>query len=61
MPYVTAHAQEMEPEVQRKHINLYVNDYSKGIGEKGERALRTLWSAVELTNSQLGEDLFFRG
>lgn len=61
MPYVTAHAQEMEPEVQRKHINLYVNDYSKGIGAKGERALRTLWSAVELTNNQLGEDLFFRG
>lgn len=51
----------MEPDVQRKHINLYVNGYSKGIGEKGERALRTLWSAVELTNKQLGEELFFRG
>lgn len=37
--YVAAHAQEMDPEVRRKHIGLYVNDYSLDLGEEGRAAV----------------------
>ncbi|MTB50796.1 1,4-dihydroxy-6-naphthoate synthase [Lewinella sp. W8] len=37
--YVAAHAQEMDPEVRRKHINLYVNDFSRDLGPEGRRAV----------------------
>lgn len=40
--YVQAHAQEMSPEVQAKHIALYVNRYSLDIGERGLRAVERL-------------------
>lgn len=40
--YVQLHAQEMEEEVQRKHIELYVNDYSTDAGEVGKNAVATL-------------------
>ncbi len=35
MNYVKEHAQEMSEEVIQKHIELYVNDFSVDIGEKG--------------------------
>lgn len=41
-PYIAAHAQEMSPEVMQKHIDLYVNQYSLEVGERGERAVREL-------------------
>ena len=37
--YVAAHAQEMDPEVRRKHIALYVNDYSLDLGAEGRAAV----------------------
>lgn len=37
--YVAAHAQEMDPEVRRKHIDLYVNDYSLDLGPEGRAAV----------------------
>ena len=40
--YIRAHAQEMDPEVMRSHIGLYVNEYSKGLGEEGAHAVREL-------------------
>ncbi|HSN13809.1 MAG TPA: 1,4-dihydroxy-6-naphthoate synthase [Anaeromyxobacteraceae bacterium] len=40
--YVRRHAQEMDPAVMRQHIDLYVNDYSLGLGEAGRRAVETL-------------------
>lgn len=40
--YVNAHAQTMSEEVMRKHIDLYVNEYSKSLGEKGKEAIRKL-------------------
>ncbi len=44
MPYVRAHATEMSDEVMRKHIDLYVNDYSDDIGEDGIAAVHELFS-----------------
>ena len=39
LPYVRAHAQEMSEEVMYKHIDLYVNQYSVGLGAEGRRAI----------------------
>ena len=38
--YVRQHAQEMDPEVRRRHIELYVNDYTVSLGEEGRAAVR---------------------
>ncbi|HEX9510478.1 MAG TPA: 1,4-dihydroxy-6-naphthoate synthase [Puia sp.] len=40
--YVKQHAQEMDEQVMRQHIDLYVNNYSLSLGEEGEKAVRTL-------------------
>ncbi|RMG57634.1 MAG: 1,4-dihydroxy-6-naphthoate synthase [Bacteroidetes bacterium] len=46
-PYVCAHAQEMEESVMRAHIDLYVNAYSLGLGEKGRAAVRQVLQVGE--------------
>jgi 1,4-dihydroxy-6-naphthoate synthase len=43
MPYVRAHAAEMSESVMRKHIDLYVNEYSNDVGEEGIAAVRELF------------------
>jgi 1,4-dihydroxy-6-naphthoate synthase len=40
--FVRAHAQELDPEVCRRHIALYVNEYSSGLGDEGRAAVETL-------------------
>ena len=40
--YVTAHAQEMDEQVMRQHIDLYVNNYSLSLGSEGEKAVQIL-------------------
>lgn len=40
--YVKAHAQELDPEVRRKHITFFVNDYSLSLGTEGYRAVERL-------------------
>ena len=40
LSFVKEHAQEMDAEVMQKHINLYVNDYSLSLGEKGKAAIQ---------------------
>jgi 5,8-dihydroxy-2-naphthoate synthase len=40
--FVKLHAQEMEEQVMRQHIDLYVNNYSLSLGEDGQKAIRTL-------------------
>lgn len=41
-PYVRAHAQEMDEDVCRRHIGLYVNELSAGLGQEGRRAIEEL-------------------
>ena len=41
--FVRQHAQEMSVEVQRQHIELYVNEFSISLGEKGRQAVRLLF------------------
>jgi 1,4-dihydroxy-6-naphthoate synthase len=40
--YVSCHAEEMSEAVMRQHIDLYVNDFSKDMGETGKNAIETL-------------------
>ena len=42
-PFVTENAQEMDEEVMRQHINLYVNEYTQELGAEGERAIQVLF------------------
>lgn len=44
MPYVREHAQEMSEEVMKKHIELYVNDFSIDLGKKGKEAVEILFN-----------------
>jgi 1,4-dihydroxy-6-naphthoate synthase len=41
--FVRAHAQEMNDEVMRQHIELYVNAYSVDLGPEGRRAVEVLF------------------
>jgi len=43
LPYVRAHAQDMDDEVMFKHIDLYVNQYSVNLGDDGRAAVRALF------------------
>jgi len=43
MPYVREHAQEMSEEVMKKHIALYVNEFSVDLGEQGIKAVELLF------------------
>jgi 1,4-dihydroxy-6-naphthoate synthase len=40
--YVKKHAREMSEDIMRKHIDLYVNDYSTSLGEDGRNAVQKL-------------------
>ncbi|MBS4044402.1 MAG: 1,4-dihydroxy-6-naphthoate synthase [Chitinophagaceae bacterium] len=40
--YVKQHAQEMEEEVMRKHIDLYVNNFSLALGSAGKKSVLKL-------------------
>ncbi len=48
--FIKQYAQEMNPEVMRKHIALYVNEYSLDLGEKGKSAIAILYKEAALTN-----------
>jgi len=42
MPYVRQYAQEMQDDVMRQHIGLYVNAYSEALGPAGHEAIQRL-------------------
>jgi len=54
-PFVTENAQEMEEDVMRQHINLYVNSYSTDLGEKGRNAITTLFEKAKAGGLISGE------
>jgi len=49
--YIRSHSQEMSEEVMRKHIELYVNDFSLDLGEHGKAAVEKLLEVYQQTNS----------
>ena len=42
--YVRAHAAEMDNDVMRKHIALYVNEFSDDVGDEGKAAVEELFA-----------------
>jgi 1,4-dihydroxy-6-naphthoate synthase len=48
--YVREHAQEMEEAVMRKHIDLYVNNFSLSLGADGHKAIQTLLKTFAAIN-----------
>lgn len=50
MNYVREHAQAMSEEVMKKHIALYVNDFSIDLGETGTRAIELLFKKAKDSN-----------
>ena len=44
MPYIRQYAQTMEDKVMQSHIDLYVNQYSIDLGEKGRSAVEKMFT-----------------
>lgn len=58
--YVKQHSQEMEDSVIQQHINLYVNQYSVNLGDKGKEAISTMFAIGQQNGiiPELKETLF---
>lgn len=59
--YIRFHAQEMEEKVMRQHIDLYVNEFSRSLGDIGKGAIFQLlkvYNQINHTNLTTDEDLF---
>lgn len=54
--YVKAHSQSMSEDVMRKHIDLYVNQYSLDLGQDGKKAITSLFT-VYAAGHQTGRDV----
>ncbi|MEZ5017400.1 MAG: 1,4-dihydroxy-6-naphthoate synthase [Flavipsychrobacter sp.] len=59
--YVSDHAQEMEEDVMRQHIDLYVNDYTTNLGSVGTSAVKQLFSLAKEKGliKTLPENIFY--
>ncbi len=47
----------MEESVMRKHIDLYVNEYSIDLGRAGKDAIQKVLSVYELANGKMKDNL----
>lgn len=58
--YIRMHSQEMSEDVMRKHIDLYVNNYSIDLGNDGKSAVKKLIEVYESINSKIkvSENIF---
>lgn len=58
--YVKEHAQEMEENVMRQHIDLYVNNYSLQLGSDGRAAIQKFLSVLESSTGKVisTQDIF---
>jgi 1,4-dihydroxy-6-naphthoate synthase len=64
--YIKKHSKEMEEEVMKKHIDLYVNNFSLGLGADGQNAIKQLMRIYQNTHETSGihvtpgDDLFLK-
>ena len=56
--YVKNHSQEMSEEVMRKHIDLYVNDFSINLGDDAKAAINHLLNIHETHADHKQRDIF---
>lgn len=47
MEYMRRYAQDMEEEIMRKHVELYVNDYTLELGKDGKKAINVLYEKAQ--------------
>jgi 1,4-dihydroxy-6-naphthoate synthase len=58
--YISSHSQEMSEDVMRKHIDLYVNNFSINLGKEGKEAVHTLLGVyAKIHNSSHSKDEIF--
>ncbi len=59
-PFIKQYAQEMDEEIMYKHIELYVNDFTRDLGVNGRKAIEVLYErAVSLgVLEPMTEDIF---
>ena len=61
--FVTENAQEMEDEVMRQHINLYVNEFTSDLGMVGRKAIEMLFDKAKnaglLQTGDLPTNIFY--
>jgi 1,4-dihydroxy-6-naphthoate synthase len=55
--YVKQNSQEMETEVMKKHIDLYVNKYSINLGEEGRNAVQKFMEIYRNTRGNSGQNV----
>ena len=60
--YIRSHSQEMSEDVMRRHIDLYVNNYSLDLGEDGKNAVKKLLEVYGQVNtcSINDDDIFIK-
>ncbi len=58
--YIRSHAQEMSEDVMRRHIDLYVNNYSIDLAEEGRNAVRKIIEVYNNTHQKklITENIF---
>ena len=54
--YIRIHSQQMNGEVMRMHIDLYVNNYSLALGKNGKEAIKELLSVNQQSNVFLADE-----
>lgn len=60
--YVKKHAQEMSEDVRKKHIQLYVNEYSVELGETGRKTIKKFLEAGLIkANNSFSKNIFADG
>lgn len=59
--FVENNAQEMEDAVMRKHIDLYVNEYTTDLGDEGRAAIQTMFSKAKAAGivTSMVENIFY--
>ncbi len=58
--YVSSHSQEMSEEIMRKHIDLYVNEFSLTLGTEGRKAVKKLLEVYsDMNHSKLQTSSIF--
>lgn len=50
--YVKIHSQEMSEDIMRKHIELYVNDFTLDLGQQGMKAIKVLQEVFEKSSNK---------
>ena len=59
-PFVKHHAQEMDDTVIQRHIELYVNEFTRELGIEGRKAVETLYREATILGviPEMRKDIF---